>query len=355
MKRLKIFYSWQSDIEGRFNRNFIKGCLEKAIKKLNQNQDIEDAIRLDHDTKDIKGTPDITGTIFKKIEECDIFIGDITFIAKPRGKKFCPNPNVLIELGYALKALGDESVINVMNVAFGKPKNKLPFDLAHKRWPIQYELNDKNYKNKVKVRNNLITAFHAALFPYIGKRKITTPEYSSNAEKILHREKLRKEFEKELIEIKTKELRSDIIIRDIDRVDGYPEVDEKKGISAWFRLGLLEIYTRGVRVGLRIGGLTKCEGGFRYTNYDKNEKADITSYLIGEIPFDSIVTVNWDGDEYYYFPHIYCHFNHNGEPYERLFYGEKVDMGNGHFYYREISEYDSVSKNSANANVKYFA
>lgn len=352
---MKIFYSWQSDIENKFNRNFIKDCLELAIKKLNQDQNIEEAIRLDHDTKDIKGTPDITGTIFRKIEECDIFVGDISFIAKLRGKKFCPNPNVLIELGYALKALGDEKIVNVMNTAFGKPKNNLPFDLAHKRWPIQYGLNVKNYSNKAEVKNILVTSLYGALFPYINQRKNTHPLFPSNSERILHRENLRKEFDNELLEIKSKQLRTDAIIRDIDRIDGYPEVDESEGISAWFRLGLLETYTRGIRVGLRIGGLTECEEGFRFTNYKDGEESDITAYLIGEIPYDSIVTVNWEGDEYYSFPHIYCHFNHNAEPYERLYFGEKVDMGNGHNFYKEISDYETVRKNSENTNAKYFA
>ncbi|WP_444544716.1 hypothetical protein, partial [Shewanella glacialipiscicola] len=60
---MKIFYSWQSDIENKFNRNFIKDCLERAIKQLNQDLKIEDALRLDHDTKDVQGSPDIASTI----------------------------------------------------------------------------------------------------------------------------------------------------------------------------------------------------------------------------------------------------------------------------------------------------
>jgi hypothetical protein len=48
---MKIFYSWQSDIEGKFNRYFIKECLEETIRRLNYDLAIDDAIRLDHDTK----------------------------------------------------------------------------------------------------------------------------------------------------------------------------------------------------------------------------------------------------------------------------------------------------------------
>jgi hypothetical protein len=43
-----------------------------------------------------------------------------------------PNPNVLIELGYALPAVGDERVILVFNTAYGEFK-QLPFDLKMRR------------------------------------------------------------------------------------------------------------------------------------------------------------------------------------------------------------------------------
>jgi hypothetical protein len=353
---LKIFYSWQNDINNKFNRNFIKDCLEQAIKQLNQGLEIEDALRLDHDTKGMEGSPDIANTILKKIEQCDIFIGDITFIAKSETEKYCPNPNVLIELGYALNSLGDGRVINIMNSSFGAPDKNLPFDLAHKRWPIVYSLNEDNNTNKANIKNELVASIKAALYPYIGKPKSSTPVFANPAEKVKHRETLRKEFEKEFSEIRAKNLRSDVIIRDVDRVDGYPNTSEEEtGISAWFRLGMLETYTRGVKVLLNIGMLTETDIGLRYTNHKAGEKGDIKAFLIGEIPYDSIVSVNWEGDEYYYFPHIYCHFDHKGEPYKRLILCEKVDMGNGHAFYKEIAEYAEIQKLSKESGIEYFA
>jgi len=53
---MKIFYSWQSDLENKHNRSFIKDALEKAIQELNIALDINDAERsleLDHDTKGV--------------------------------------------------------------------------------------------------------------------------------------------------------------------------------------------------------------------------------------------------------------------------------------------------------------
>jgi hypothetical protein len=346
---LKIFYSWQSDLDSKFNRNFIKDCLEKAIKLLHQEFDIKDAIRIDHDTKGVGGTPDITNTILEKIEGSDLFIGDLTFIIKTQNNRFCPNPNVLIELGYALKCLGDGRLINVMNTAYGKPDNNLPFDLAHKRWPIQYELNEENLNKKTEVVKALVASFKAALFPFISKPKKSEPAFQSNVEIIHHREKLRKESEIFFAKLPNDYLPS-VIIRDIDRIDDYPNVEDEnegEGISSWFKLALLETYARGIKVVLRISELTLCENGLRHTKYNEGEKGDVKAFLIGEIPYDSIVTVNWDGDDYYSSPHIYCHFNQNGEPYEKLVFCEKTDMGNGHYYYKEISDYETVKTNSA--------
>jgi len=55
--------------------------------------------------------------------------------------KSLPNPNVLIEYGYAYKSIGYNKIIGVMNSAFGKPTPvNMPFNLRHIEFPIQYEL-----------------------------------------------------------------------------------------------------------------------------------------------------------------------------------------------------------------------
>ena len=46
---MKIFYSWQSDLPSKYNRNFIKDCLERAIKKINQELKLSEAARLDQE------------------------------------------------------------------------------------------------------------------------------------------------------------------------------------------------------------------------------------------------------------------------------------------------------------------
>lgn len=142
-----IFYSWQSDSPSATNRFFLRDCIIDAIKKLNGDDFLDEAIRIDHDTKEVPGTPDIANTIFRKIAGASAFVADLTLCSESSSGKRSPNPNVLIELGYAFSEIGDSRVISVMNTAYGEP-GQLPFDLAHKRWPIQYELDESNLDKK---------------------------------------------------------------------------------------------------------------------------------------------------------------------------------------------------------------
>ena len=80
---MKIFWSWQSDINPDISKHFIKKCLEKAIKKINKEPEFSDrTAEIDHDTKGEPGSPPITDTIFKKIKNCSVFIADVTPVAE---------------------------------------------------------------------------------------------------------------------------------------------------------------------------------------------------------------------------------------------------------------------------------
>jgi hypothetical protein len=95
-------------------------------------------VTLDHDTKGVLGIPAIADTILAKIENCDVFVADVSFTGKgTRNTKNLPNSNVMIELGYAMGKLGGGSIILIMNTEFGSWK-KLPFDLLHRRKPITF-------------------------------------------------------------------------------------------------------------------------------------------------------------------------------------------------------------------------
>lgn len=152
--KITVFYSWQSDTPGAENRELIEEALQSAIQQVAADGTLEPALRdngieLDKDIAGVGGSPPITQTILDKIKACAVFVADLTFVGeslKPLGrtrksKRLLPNPNVLLEYGYALHSRGHERMIAVMNVAYGEPGNEnLPFDVRHVRWPITYHL-----------------------------------------------------------------------------------------------------------------------------------------------------------------------------------------------------------------------
>lgn len=181
---------------------------------------------------------------------------------------------------------------------------------------------------------------------YEGKLFKTEGVERTPAERVQHHETLRKIFREEIDRCRAQHLRKDVVIRHVNRMDDYPNTTSRAGISPWFKVGLLDTYHAGIKVGLQWDGLIQTTTGLRKPNHKKNEQKTETLMLMGEIPFDFIETMNVDGDEYYYLPHIFCHFANNGEPYERLYYAEKVDMGHGHHYWKKVSPFRVVEQNT---------
>ncbi len=132
---LRIFYSWQATLPNRTNRSFIKTSIERALKELNKEFSLETS--LDSDTTNVAGSPDIINTILEKIDNSDVFIADVSIV-----NGSIPNPNVMFELGYAMKALGGGKIIMIFNEAYGSTRD-LPFDLGFKRQML-YNVTDNS-------------------------------------------------------------------------------------------------------------------------------------------------------------------------------------------------------------------
>ena len=150
--QITIFYSWQSDLPGSDTRNIIQDSIKDAVRLLRDTVDIE----ADRDTKGKFGSPDIAQTIFSKIDNCDIFIADVSAVCqyetidKDGNKKikYMPNPNVMLELGYATHVVGWDRVICVLNSDYGAPEN-MPFDIASRRL-TPFSLKDGKSKGEIK-------------------------------------------------------------------------------------------------------------------------------------------------------------------------------------------------------------
>jgi hypothetical protein len=125
-----IFYSWQNDLSPKDHRYFIDKCIRSALKGLEKDVDIY--MEYDRDTMGLVGSPDIASTIFEKIDKSVMFICDVSIINAFENGKKTPNPNVLIELGYAANKLGWDRIICLFDSTTGEIDD-LPFDLRQKR------------------------------------------------------------------------------------------------------------------------------------------------------------------------------------------------------------------------------
>lgn len=139
MKDFVVFYAWQSDRPERFNRYLIRFALNLAAKNISADPNVGVRVRIDADTEGVHGHCPVTDTILKKIAVCDAFVPDLTFVASTEAGKLIPNPNVMLEYGYALKARSFSVMLPIMNTAYGAA-TELPFDMGHLRFPVRYDL-----------------------------------------------------------------------------------------------------------------------------------------------------------------------------------------------------------------------
>lgn len=129
-KEISVFLSWQSDSDSETNCNAIRKAIKTAGKRLSTG-----GLRVQPDeaTRGASGSPNIFDQITKKIRDAQIFVADITTVTQPGAPRASANPNVLIELGYAIGELGWDRIILLFNRARGQFPQDLPFDIVQNR------------------------------------------------------------------------------------------------------------------------------------------------------------------------------------------------------------------------------
>jgi hypothetical protein len=168
---MKVFWSWQSDTPNRNNHYFIRDALKLALDQVELDLDLSEAERpeIDHDTKGKAGLVAIVDTVFEKIDEAAVFVADLTYVGSSAQGKLLPNPNVMIELGYAIKVLGPERIILVSNAGYGCRPEDLPFDLRHRRAPILFNLPPEAVSgDRDKAQQALVSSLTPALAGCLG-------------------------------------------------------------------------------------------------------------------------------------------------------------------------------------------
>ena len=130
-----VFYAWQSDRPRRTNQDLIRKAAEAACKRISEDDSNSWTLTLDSDTQGVAGMCDIPNAILEKIKNCSMILADLTFVGRTDddsdGQQM-PNSNVLFELGFSASCLGFDSLIGVVNEAYGNIDGQV-FDVKRRR------------------------------------------------------------------------------------------------------------------------------------------------------------------------------------------------------------------------------
>ena len=126
MKKLTLFFSWQSDVKD--NHKIIGEALKNACNEILSEGEYD--ITYDESTWGRSGSPVIENVVLEKIKACDLFIADLTPVSAT-GKKDLPNPNVMVELGVAKASMIDDVILLLYIDKIDT--NRMPFDINHQR------------------------------------------------------------------------------------------------------------------------------------------------------------------------------------------------------------------------------
>lgn len=132
MEKVNLFFSWQSDVPSiKVN---ISDNIKKAIREYNQEQTDYEVMY----TTDNRGEAQhdkIEDNVLANIKNSAIFVADITPLICYKEKKYLLNPNVLIELGFAMRQMNiGKQIVLVAKSYADIPQidiTKLPFDINH--------------------------------------------------------------------------------------------------------------------------------------------------------------------------------------------------------------------------------
>lgn len=130
----RIFYAWQSD-HGP-SRRHVEDALERIADQANATWKPVVPIIVELATDPGDGAVRIDAVLMAKIARADVVVADITPVSTYENR-LVPNPNILIEVGYALAGKGPEQLILVEHAKKTEewlavyPRARLPFDIDH--------------------------------------------------------------------------------------------------------------------------------------------------------------------------------------------------------------------------------
>ncbi len=159
----RVFFSFQTWIGQKTNKEAIEAALEKAKEDLKATITLEWSVA----TTDMPGAKNIFDEIQEKIQNADIYFADITEVAQKENQSL-PNPNVLIEVGYAIGEVGWNRMVLFLNSAHGKI-DFVPFNIRNNRIS-RYNLSDEKNMEKVEKLHKLVKDAIEAIIKDAPKR-----------------------------------------------------------------------------------------------------------------------------------------------------------------------------------------
>lgn len=183
-----------------------------------------------------------------------------------------------------------------------------------------------------------------------GRRGSLKPE-----EIVERRLKWKPIIDQRLALVRRDSLGRDVTVKDVRRLDQYSNGDEGgKGISPWFRAGLVGTNDRGLL--LLLGWHSLSSEALEFLNLEgiqrqnaqeliqrQNAQESANAALIGYVPFEQIVEVDWNGDDYSSRPSLYLHFDAKREgPYEKIYLCVRRELQDvGVEWYSEICDVEA--------------
>jgi hypothetical protein len=150
-----------------------------------------------------------------------------------------------------------------------------------------------------------------------GRRGALTAE-----ETVAQKYKWKPIIEQWLFECRRDGIGRDVTVRDVKRLDKYPETDENdRGISPWFRSGLVGTYDGGILLLLRWVTLRKeALAHLKLPHFERSSAFPEGKFaLIARVAYAQIVEFDQHGDDYSSRASLYLHFDGRREgPYDKF-------------------------------------
>jgi len=180
---IQLFFSWQmeTDAQGFDNKSFLSKCIEETCDKVSHTGKLHDIkIKFTEGMRGSSGAVEVAREMFRKIDDCDIFVADLTTAQRLvpdletiRNKqdiffRYTPNCNVYGEYNRALGKYEDFDrqiilIANSANKTAVEDEYVIPFDTRNRRWPILFHIEDNSPDSIKAAKDELMPQLETAI------------------------------------------------------------------------------------------------------------------------------------------------------------------------------------------------